>query len=199
MDNIKLLYIQMVSKRTVQRRRNSKRQKRRSLKRQNRKSRKVMRGGGGGDPLKDVKQNDLVSVVLKDNTHPKGYPASSNDMDITIICQVVSVENTGSPKQKTVKLRITGEEITFGYVYGGNNVNGRPVEFSDNFDIIYTPSEIPSKPAYFFRIYKRDSSGKLEVIPDRIYTHIKVNNKEGSYVMQNGWVIKSVQPITASR
>jgi hypothetical protein len=109
---------------------------------------------------------------------------------------VVSVENTGSPKQKTVKLRITNEPITFGYVYGGNNVNGLPVEFSDNFDIIYTPSEIP---AYSFRIYKRDDSGNLQVISGRTYTHIKVNNDSAKPNLITGWEIKSVQPITASR
>jgi hypothetical protein len=151
--------------------------------------------GGTDDPLKDVKKDDLVSVVLKDIAHPHGYPPPSEDS--IIICKVVSVDNTGSPKQKTVKLRITVEEITFGYVYGGNNVNGRPVEFSDNFDIIYTPSEIPSKPAYSFRIYKRDDSGNLQVISDRTYTHIKVNNALEPNLI-TGWEIKSVQPLTAS-
>ena len=91
----------MVSKRTIQRRRNSKRQKRRSLKRRNVKSRKVMRGGAD-DPLKNVKINDLVSVTLMSNSHP-------NDMynwsvDETAVCQVVSVEN------KTIKLDFSGKE-----------------------------------------------------------------------------------------
>lgn len=48
----------MVSKRTVQRRRNSKRQKRRSLKRKNVKSRKVMRGGG-------FKKTDVDPIEVK--------------------------------------------------------------------------------------------------------------------------------------
>jgi hypothetical protein len=114
---------------------------------------------------------------------------------------VVSVENTGSPKQKTVKLRITNEPITFAYVYGGNEQCGIPKEYSNNFDIIYTPSEEPSKPAYSFRIYKRDDSRNLEVISDRNYTNIKVDkvNNEDSYLMKNSWIIKSVTPIKASR
>jgi hypothetical protein len=111
---------------------------------------------------------------------------------------VVSVENTGSPKQKTVKLRITNEPFTFAYVYGGNNVNGIPQEYSDNFDIIYNPSEEPSKPAYSFRIYKRDDSGNLQVISGRTYTDIKVNNDSEPNLI-TGWEIKSVKPITASR
>ena len=51
----------MVSKRTAQRRRNSKRQKRRSLKRKNVKSRKVMRGGGRWDKLKQFFQRPSSS------------------------------------------------------------------------------------------------------------------------------------------
>jgi hypothetical protein len=165
----------------------------------------------GYDPLKDVKQNDLVSVVLKDNTR---YNMSHSTLkgDSNIICKVVSVENTGSPEQKIVKLRITNEEITFGYVYGGNPQNGIPVEFSDNFEIIYSPSileekqaaaaasgssSIPTNP-YYFRIYKRDDSENLEVIPYRYYTHIK-ENADQKPNLSTSWVIKSVQLLTASR
>ncbi len=170
----------------------SKRQKGRSLKQRNRKSRKVMRGGG--DPLKDVKQNNLVSVVLKDKTRYNFGRDKPKD-DSTIICQVVSVENTGSPEQKIVKLRITNEDIKFGYVYGGNPQNGIPVEFSDNFDIIYSPSYLSTNP-YYFRIYKRDDSSNLQVIPYRYYTHIKENNDSKANLITS-WVIKSVELIKA--
>jgi hypothetical protein len=129
---------------------------------------------------------------------------------------VVSVENTGSPEQKIVKLRITVESIMFGRVYGGNNENGRPVEFSDNFEIIYSPSILKDKQAlfdaqaqsstsssrptnpYYFRIYKRDDSSNLQVIPYRYYTHIKENEDQEAN-LSTSWVIKSVQPLTASR
>lgn len=104
----------------------------------------------------------------------------------------------------------------FGRVYGGNNENGRPVEFSDNFEIIYSPSILkdnqalfdaqaqsstsssrPTNP-YYFRIYRRGFLNNLQVIPYRYYTHIKENEDQEAN-LSTSWVIKSVQPLTASR
>jgi hypothetical protein len=92
------------------------------------------------------------------------------------------------------------------------------VEFSDNFEIIYSPSileekqalvaaqaeasgssssSIPTNP-YYFRIYRRGFLNNLQVIPYRYYTHIKENEDQEAN-LSTSWVIKSVQPLTASR
>lgn len=182
----------MVSKRTIQRRRNSKRQKRRSLKRRNVKSRKVMRGGAG-DPLENVKKDDLVSVVLKDNAHPRG--SDDVNADITVECRVLSVDQSIQPN-KIVKLQLTDSVYEFGFVFGGNQYNGIPITFKKEFYISYIPSDQGICP-YKLIIYKRNENDELEVIPNRYYTHIK---KTGDEQYQHaGYVIKSVTPITVSQ
>ena len=185
----------MVSYKTSKRRRNSKRYKRRSLKRKNVKSRKVMRGGAP-DPLKDVKKDDLVIVVLKYNAHPRGDISPLSDE--TVICRVQSVDNID--KQKVVKLVITNEGYRFYSVYGGNQYNGQPTEANKEFEISYTPSDDKTCP-YSFRIYKRDDSGNLKVISQRDYTHIvpDIIEDKSKYINGPGYKIKSVQHLRASQ
>lgn len=190
----------MVSKRTIQRRRNSKGQKRRSLKRRNVKSRKVMRGGAD-DPLENVKTNDLVSVVLKDNAHPRG--SDGVNADITVKCRVLSVDEKSIPlgKGKTevvkvVTLQLTDNDYTFCYVYGGNIYDGIPTEFQTEFEISYIPSDDGMYP-YKLIIFKRNKEKELEVIPRRYYTNIKKTGHE--QYQYAGYVIKSVTPLTASQ
>jgi hypothetical protein len=76
----------MVSKRTVQRRRNSKLQKRRSLKRKNVKSRKVMRGGEGKD-LTSVQKGDRVKVNFE-----------------RLVCDVYNTESLKSPNYEKLAM-----------------------------------------------------------------------------------------------
>lgn len=85
----------------------------------------------------------------------------------------------------------------FGYVFGGNDFNGIPTEFDKKFEISFTPSDDNTCP-YKFRIYKRNGSGNLEVIPKRYYTYIKEDNDEKSYI-SIAWGIKSVQLLTKSQ
>ena len=100
-----------------------------------------MRGGGGGgnvtvDPLNTVKEGDFVNVRIANVQTTENF-TTKNGSDIE--CQVVSVDNSKS--QKIVKLRITdkdGQDYAFYNVYGGNNVNGNPMEYSKEFDIIYS-------------------------------------------------------------
>ena len=190
----------MVSKRTIQRRRNSKRQKRRSLKRRNVKSRKVMRGGAG-DPLENVKKDDLVSVVL---FNQRIYNPDNAE---TVICRVLSVDNKTIPLGKgqtgvvkVVILIITNEKYTFCYVYGGNDYNGIPIEHKKEFEISYIPSSDGMCP-YKLIIYKRNENEELEVIPGRYYTHIIPDDhkKGSSLIIGSGHVIKSVTPIRVSQ
>jgi hypothetical protein len=158
-----------------------------------------MRGGGAGDPLKDVKKDVLVTVVLKENVHPNEYDPDIHDE--TVICRVVSVDEKSKlfdKVVKVVKLIITNENYTFCYVYGGNSENGLPIKHRKEFEISYTQSEESTDSPYKLIIYK-ESNQELQVIPGRYYTHIIPDGYTGSLVNSQGYVIKSVKPITASR
>jgi hypothetical protein len=94
---------------------------------------------------------------------------------------------------------MTNVEYMLYSVYDGIQ-NGRPKEASKEFEISYTPSDDETCP-YKFRIYKRNDSGNLEVLPSRDYTHIvpDINKDKSNYNTGQAYKIKSVQPLMASR
>jgi hypothetical protein len=148
--------------------------------------------GGAGDPLENVKKDDLVSVVLKDNAHPRGFE-NVND-DITVKCRVLNVEEDQSIQpNKIVKLQLTDNDYTFCYVYGGNDYNGIPITFNKEFYIRGLSPDYK----YQFMIFKRNKNKELEVIPKMYYTNIKKTGHE--QYQHAAYVIKSVKPLTASQ
>ena len=161
-----------------------------------------MRGGGGGgnvtvDPLNTVKEGDFVNVRIADIDTNENFTTENGS---NIECQVVSVDNSKS--QKIVKLRIidkVGQDYAFYNVYGGNPYDGIPMEYSKEFDIIYSQN-LPLYPynyPYNFCIYKKLNES-LNVISKRHYTDMRMDLTTTPYNTMSAWRISYVEPITKS-
>ena len=187
----------MVSKQTVQRRRNSKRQKRRSLKRRNVKSRKVMRGGAP-DPLLGIKKGDLVSIDLVDNYNQNSHQHTNST--VTAICRVLSVSEASDDTKKTVKLKITNEEYKFCNTYGQtmDEKDQDNTRCSDEFEILYDPTRDGYYPYYFKNIVK-NADGTTRVSNLITYTYVKPDGR--NIITDNAYKISKVVPmrLTASQ